>query len=48
MQTTVAEYVALKSARAFVLPTPANWNELHETLPLGETEQLGEPVRLSS
>ncbi len=43
MQTTVAEYVALKSARALVLPTPASSNELHETLrPL--TVQLGEPV----
>jgi hypothetical protein len=43
MQTTVAEYVALKSARALVLPTPASSNELHETLrPL--TVQLGVPV----
>src|SRR5712691_1648380 len=43
MQTTVAEYVALRSACALVLPTPASWNELHETLrPL--TVQPGEPV----
>ncbi len=43
MQTTVAEYVTLKFAVAFVLPTPASWYELHETLrPL--TEQLGVPL----
>src|SRR5262245_5588830 len=42
MQTTVAEYVALRSAVALVLPTPASSNELHETLrPL--TVQLGVP-----
>ena len=44
MQTTVAEYVALRSARALVLPTPASSNELHETLRLLLTVQVGEPV----
>ncbi len=40
MQTTVAVYVALKFAVAFVLPTPASSYELHETLrPL--TVQVG-------
>jgi uncharacterized protein YggE len=39
----VAEYVTLKSALAFVLPTPASSNELHETL-RSLTVQLGEPV----
>lgn len=43
IQTTVAEYVALKSARAFVLPTPASSNELQLTV-RPETEQLGVPV----
>src|SRR5215475_8360204 len=44
MQTTVAEYAALKSAVAFVLPTTASSNELHETLRLLSTAQLGEPL----
>src|SRR5215204_2064127 len=43
MQTTVAEYVALKSAVASVLPTPASSYSLHVTVrPL--TVQLGVPV----
>jgi hypothetical protein len=44
MQTTVAEYVALKFAVALVLPTPASSNELHETLRLGLTVQPGVPL----
>src|SRR5215467_245503 len=44
MHTTVAEYVALRFAVAFVLPTPASSKELHETLPLLPTVQPGVPV----
>jgi hypothetical protein len=40
----VAEYVTLRFAVAFVLPTPASSNELHETLRLLSTVQLGVPV----
>ena len=43
MQTTVAAYVALKSAVAFVLPTPASSNELQVT-ESPETAQLGVPL----
>ena len=36
--------MALRSARAFVLPTPASWNELQLTLRLLLTAQPGVPV----
>ena len=44
MQTTVAEYVALKLPVALLLPTPASSNELHEMLRLLPTVQLGVPL----
>src|SRR5215469_8651477 len=45
MHTTVAEYVALRSAVALVLPTPASSYELHETLrPVTVQAGVGVPV----